>query len=86
MLLAVVLIGGVAFDVGREAMHPGESADVLTVSQRVSQDCVGLNILSCNALVLSVQKGEGGLYAVIVFIVALAGLALWLVVRRDARP
>jgi hypothetical protein len=83
MFLAVALIGGIAFDVGRDAMRQGQSSDVLTTTQTVHQSCVGLNLLSCNALLVSTQKSEVGLYGLVMAVVIIAAIGLYLTVRSD---
>jgi hypothetical protein len=81
MFLAVVLIAGIAFDVGRDAIRHGQSSDILTSTQTIHQSCNGLNLLSCNALMISAQKSELGLYALVMGVVCVAGVALYLAVR-----
>lgn len=84
MFLAVALIAGIAFDVGRDAIRQGQSSDVLTTTQHVTQSCTGLNVMSCNALLVSAQKSELGLYALVMGVVIIAATGLYLAIRADA--
>jgi p-aminobenzoyl-glutamate transporter AbgT len=82
MFLAVVLVAGIAFDVGRAAI-PQTSSDVVTITQHVAQSCTGLNVLSCNALQVAANRTELGLYAAVMGAVVVAGIALWMTARSN---
>ena len=84
-LCAIVIVCGIAFDVGRDALRQQSSDDVLTVTQTAHTNCVGINLLSCNVVQVAAQKSEMSLFAACVLAVTIGGAILWLSARDEAR-